>query len=309
VNKNFAGKVPYLKTDCLLASSNNASEKVTPSVELQKLANSLQKLSSYIERFEFRNALQTLMEISTQGNQILQFNEPWKVAKTDLATAGNTLALGVQIVAALSVAMQPFLPFTAAKLAKILNTNELQNGDWNILLEKLLKEELLLTAGHQINTPIHLFERLTDEIIEAQIKKLEATDESKTPLATEAPPSVPLEKPVFTPIKETIQFDDFEKMDIRTGTILTAERVPKSDKLLKLTVDLGFEQRTIASGIAEYFEPQNIVGQQVVILANLAPRKMRGIESNGMILMAKNAAGKLAFVAPSETWVNGFEVK
>lgn len=318
VNKNFAGKVPNLQMDCLLASSDNAAEKVTPSVELQKLVNSLQKLSHAIEHFDFRNALQTLMEISTQGNQILQFNEPWKVAKTDLAAAGNTLALGVQIVSALTIAMQPFLPFSSKKLTNLLNINDLQNGDWNILLEKLTNGELLLAQGHQIGAPIHLFERLTDEVIEAQIKKLEATDEPKTETPT---PSVTAEikaaikeevkeeKPTFAPVKETITSDDFAKMDIRTGKILAAERVPKADKLLKLSVDLGFEVRTIVSGIAAHFEPQNIIGQQVVVLANLAPRKLRGIESNGMILMAENAEGKLGFVAPSETWVNGFGVK
>jgi methionyl-tRNA synthetase len=310
INKNFEGRNPQFIENQLIASSEDATQKVTPSVELAKLTGLLEKLGERIEAFDFRGGLQILMDISTQGNQILQFNEPWKLIKVDREAGGTVFNLGLQFVAALAVACQPFLPFTSARLCKILNINDLQNGDWAKMLETLKNGQLLLADNHQIGEPVHLFERITDDVIEAQIEKLKANDTENiaatTPSVIEE--KVP-EKPAFLPVKETIVYADFDKIDIRTGTILTAEKVKKADKLLKLSIDLGFETRTIVSGIAEHFDPEAIVGQRVLVVANLAPRMLKNIESNGMILTAENAEGKLGFVSPPEGWANGSNVK
>lgn len=315
--KNFDGKVPPIAEGITVASSDNATAKVNPSVEIAKLLAELETLGDFIEKFDFRNALQTLMDISTHGNQFLQFNEPWKAIKVDRDSAAATLNIGMQIVAALTVVMQPFLPFTSARLAKILNIKDLQNGDWADMLTKLRAGEPLIPSDSPLNESEHLFTRIADEVIDAQIKKLEMTDSQNQ--ATGDSQQVTDEQVVvedisnsqlaYTPLAETITYDDFAKMDIRTGTVLTAEKMPKSDKLLKLSVDLGFETRTILSGIAKHFTPEAIVGKKVVILANLAPRKMMGIESNGMVLMAENAEGKLALVSPPDEWQNGCTVK
>lgn len=315
--KNFGGKVPPIAEGITVASSDNATAKVDPSVEIAKLLTELETLGDFIEKFDFRNALQTLMDISTHGNQFLQFNEPWKAIKTDKDAAAATLNIGMQIVAALTVVMQPFLPFTSARLAKILNIKDLQNGDWADMLTKLRTGEPLIPSDSPLNESEHLFTRIADEVIDAQIKKLEMTDSQNqatgdSQQATdeqEVVEDISNSQLVYTPLAETITYDDFAKMDIRTGTVLTAEKMPKSDKLLKLSVDLGFETRTILSGIAKHFTPEAIVGKKVVILANLAPRKMMGIESNGMVLMAENAEGKLALVSPPDEWQNGCTVK
>ena len=318
INKNFDAKTPQLIQNQLIVSSDDSNQKVDPSVELAKLTALLEKLGERIEAFDFRGGLQILMDISTQGNQILQFNEPWKLFKTDKEAAGTILNLGLQVVAAIAVACQPFLPFTSEKLCKILNINALQNGDWATMLEKLKSGNVLIGDNHLIGEPVHLFERMTDDVIDAQIEKLKANDlqnivaidpsVSAAKMEEKALETVE-EKPAFLPVKETIVYDDFAKIDIRTGTILTAERVPKADKLLKLSIDLGFETRTIVSGIAEHFEPSVIIGQQVLVVANLASRKLKGIESNGMILTAENEEGKLGFVSPPEGWANGSNVK
>ena len=167
----------------------------------------------------------------------------------------------------------------------------------------------MIPEGHQLGEPQHLFTRITDEVIEAQIKKLEDTDMANNPMLTQTEEVEVQPEITYLPLKSEIVYDDFDKLDIRTGTILEAEKVPKADKLLKLSVDLGFEIRTIVSGIAEHFDSAAIVGQQVLVVANLAPRKLRGIESNGMILTAENAEGKLGFVSPQEGWMNGSNVK
>ena len=311
-HKFFEGKVPPLTVQTV-ASSENQTEQVDPSVEMGKLLAGLEKIGHHIEAYDFRGALQSLMDISTQGNQLLQFNEPWKKFKTDEAAAGSVLNLGLQIVNALAVASQPFLPFMSDKLCKILNINGLQNGDWLKMLEKLKNNQPLIEAGHQLNEPQHLFTRILDETIDAQIKKLEDTDMNNNQQIVENPE--PVEKveidtpPQYLPVKNEIIYDDFDKIDIRTCTILTAEKVAKTDKLLKLTIDLGFETRTIVSGIALHFNPEDIIGQHVLVVTNLAPRKLKGIESNGMILTAENAEGKLGFVSPPEGWMNGSNVK
>jgi methionyl-tRNA synthetase len=335
VQKNFDSKMPPLATQIVI-SSENAAQKVAPSLEIVRLLAGIEKLGQSIEAFDFRNALQALLDISTQGNQLLQFNEPWKTVKKDRDAAATALNLGMQIVAALSIACQPFLPFTSDKLRKMLNLKDLENGDFENLLTKLKNNETLIAEGHSFGEPQHLFTRIPDEVIDAQIKKLEESD-SLTPNAQLSMLNIQEENqnpkpetqssvqglqseinnlqsaivtpPQYKPLNEVIQYDDFAKMDIRTATILTAEKVEKADKLLKLSVDLGFETRTIVSGIAEHFKSEDIIGQQILIIANLAPRKLRGIESNGMILMAENAEGKLSFVAPPEGWMNGAIVK
>jgi methionyl-tRNA synthetase len=319
VQKNFDSKIPPLAAETVV-SSENSTQRVSPSVEIVRLLGGIEKIGQSIESFDFRNALQALLDVSTQGNQLLQFNEPWKTVKMDRDAAATALNLGIQIVTALSVVCQPFLPFTSAKLRKMLNLNELKNGDFEKLLEDLRNDKSLIPDGHPLDEPQHLFSRITDEVIEAQIKKLVESDKMNNP-QPEALPIVEESKsdinnlkseivaPQYKPLNEVIQFDDFAKIDIRTATILTAEKVEKADKLLKLSIDLGFETRTIVSGIAEYYKPEDIIGQQILIIANLAPRKLRGIESNGMILMAENAEGKLGFVTSPEGWMNGSIVK
>ena len=315
-HKFFEGKVPPLTVQ-KVASSENQAEQVDPSVEMGKLLAGLEKMGDHIEAYDFRGALQSLMDISTQGNQLLQFNEPWKKFKTDEAAAGSVLNLGLQIVSALAVSSQPFLPFMSDKLCKILNINDLQNGDWFKILDKLKNNQPLIEAGHQLNEPTHLFTRILDETIDAQIKKLENTDMNnnqsiveniETTQTTEIV-EAEIDTPQYLPVKNEIIYDDFDKIDIRTGIILTAEKVAKADKLLKLTIDLGFETRTIVSGIALHFNPEDIVGQHVLVVTNLAPRKLKGIESNGMILTAENSEGKLGFVSPPVGWMNGSNVK
>jgi methionyl-tRNA synthetase len=329
VQKNFDSKIPSLVTETVV-SSENPAQRVAPSVEITRLLTGIEKIGQSIETFDFRNALQALLDVSTQGNQLLQFNEPWKTVKIDRDVAATSLNLGMQIVVALSVACQPFLPFLSSKLRKMLNLNELKNGDFDTLIADLRENKTLIPEGHLLNEPQHLFTRISDEVIEAQIEKLKESDKMNNPsplVVTSNSVSVTEnsvlvagnslletqnlkpETPSYKPLNETIQYDDFAKMDIRTATILTAEKVEKADKLLKLSVDLGFETRTIVSGIAEHFKAEEIIGQQILILANLAPRKLRGIESNGMILMAENAEGKLGFVAPPEGWMNGSIVK
>ena len=212
--------------------------------------------------------------------------------------------LGLQYVTALSVAVRPFLPFASDKLRKMLNLNPLQDrGDLLDVLNELVEGNPILQPNHTLGQAEHLFGRIPDEVIQKQIDKLTAAEQTNQ--AQNTTPS-----PVnYQPLKETIQFDDFAKMDIRTGTILTAEKVEKSKKLLKLSVDLGFETRTILSGIAEHFAPEEVVGKQVVVLANLSPRVMMGTESQGMILFAEDAEGKLGFVSPASGWANGMGVK
>jgi methionyl-tRNA synthetase len=195
--------------------------------------------------------------------------------------------VALQIAAALQVLCEPFLPFTAQKLSHILNW---KSSDWNAVRDN----ETLLPAGHTIGAAQILFEQIEDATIQKQIDKLESSK-----LANAA------ENKTITPQKEHIQFDDFTKMDLRVGTILTAEKMPKANKLLVLTVDIGLDQRTIVSGISEHFSPEEVVGQKVTVLVNLAPRNLRGVESQGMILMTTSAEGKLVFVQPATEAPNG----
>ena len=244
-----------------------------------------------IERYRFREASQELMSLARLGNKYLADEEPWKVIKLDEERVKTIMYVALQISAALAVVSEPFLPFSATKLKNILNL------DANLSWEDVTENTVLLPATHQINKAELLFSKIEDKEIEAQVEKLAATK-----IANEQ------ENKVTAPQKETIEFEDFTKLDIRVGTILEAEKVAKTKKLLKLKVDVGIDIRTIVSGIAESFSPEEIIGLQVSVLVNLAPRKIRGVESQGMILMTDTPDGKLAFVAPTKEVKNGQEV-
>jgi len=249
-------------------------------------------ISSCLRKYDFRGGMKILMEISSQGNQILQFNEPWKTVKEDPEKVKVVMNLLLQYLKVISVIIRPFLPFTSDRLAKLLNLEEIkEEGELLDLCNKLAEGELLIETGHKIGEPIHLFSRIDDEVIQSQVDKL---------MATKAPTDTPA-----SPVKDTIQYDDFMKMDLRVATITAAEKVKKADKLLQLTLDVGFEERTVVSGIAQHFSPEEVIGQKVTLLANLAPRKIRGVESKGMILMSENEDGSLKFVQPGTASENG----
>ncbi len=312
-HKYYGGTVPEVDiTRSFKSGWEPGADGLYPQ-ELAQLLTKTRELTAQIELFSFREALRLLMEISSAGNAILQFNEPWKTVKDDPEMVKVVMNLGLQIVAALSVLSRPFMPEAADRLRNMLNLPEIkEQGELEALLAQLGAGEPLLPAGHVLGQAAHLFTRIPDEVIDIQVNKLHATTAAATvPETTNPEPATTPATMDITrsPLKEIIQFDDFAKMDIRTGTILTAEKVEKSKKLLRLTVDLGFEQRTILSGIAEHFAPEAVVGQQVIVLANLAPRMMMGTESQGMILMADSGDGKLSFVRPDAGWATGMEVR
>ncbi|MCB0545097.1 MAG: methionine--tRNA ligase, partial [Saprospiraceae bacterium] len=300
-HKYYDGLVPVVDTERAFKSGWEADKAGQYNEELALLHAKLNEMGAQVERFNFREALQLAMEISGAGNALLQFNEPWKTVKDDPETVKVVMNLAVQYVAVLSVALRPFLPFSAARLRSMLNLPALEEaGDLLDMLNELVEGNPVVQPRHTLGAPAHLFSRIPDEVIQAQIDKLKATEQAQ---ASDEGATVN-----FTPVKDTIQFDDFAKIDIRTGTILSAEKVAKSKKLLKLSVDLGFETRTILSGIAEHFSPEEVVGKEVVVLANLAPRVMMGTESQGMILLAEDAEGKLGFVSPKSGWQAGMSV-
>ncbi|WP_299677209.1 methionine--tRNA ligase [uncultured Tenacibaculum sp.] len=262
---------------------------------LEKLQQFPDIIEKSIQRYRFREASQEFMNVARLGNKYLADEEPWKLIKTDEERVKTIMFVAIQISTALSVLSEPFLPFTSEKLKGILNITKDVENSWNDVTTK----EILLPTGHKImegKAPL-LFSKIEDKTIEAQLEKLEATKK-----ANEAA------NKAVEPQKDTIEFDDFTKMDIRIGTILEAEKVAKTKKLLKLKVDVGIDVRTIVSGIAESFSPEDIVGQQVTVLCNLAPRKIRGVESQGMILMTDAEDGSLAFVEPQQKVKNGGQV-
>ncbi len=279
--------------------------------------NICRDISEEILWFNFKAAAAKLMELATLGNQYLQSTAPWALRKAnpDDPRIADCLSLCLDIVVLLSVVCEPFIPNTAKKIRSLVNLGDYNRDDWRKTINRFEKGESLLPASHQVGQPEILFAKINDrndksrlEIIERQKAKLAVI------LADEADPSLPAThhpSPVTTypAMKEEIQYDDFAKMDIRTATITAAERIPKADKLLKLSVDLGFEERTVVSGIAEHFTPEEVIGQRVLLLANLAPRKLRGVESQGMILMAESAEGKLSFVQAGEAFGPGLGVK
>ncbi len=251
------------------------------------LADFPKKIGDSIENYRFREGLANMMDLARLGNKYLAETEPWKVIKENPARVETIMNIALQIAANLAILSEPFLPFTAEKLRNQLGLNETtwaETGGAD-----------LLPVGTLIGESSLLFEKIEDDTIEKQVKKLQDSKRMNE-----------LENTKVPALKETIQYDDFAKMDIRIGTILEAEKLPKSDKLLKFLVDDGFEKRTILSGIAKHFSPEEMIGKQVTFLANLAPRKMMGIESNGMILMAENRDGSLALLQPhKEVWNGG----
>jgi methionyl-tRNA synthetase len=230
------------------------------------------------------------MNVARLGNKYLADEEPWKMIKTDEERTKTQMYVALQIAGALSILCEPFLPFTANKLTSILKTESSIN--WNTVTES----SDLIATGHQIGEAELLFSKIEDEEIQKQIDKLEATKTANSAENKKAEPQ-----------KDLIQFEDFAKMDIRVGTILEAEKMPKANKLLILKVDTGIDVRTIVSGIAESFKPEDIIGKRVTVLVNLAPRNLRGVESQGMILMTTNAEGKLVFVNPDADGVGNGE--
>ncbi len=248
---------------------------------IEELSTIKSSLEHNIENYRFREALKDAMNFSRIGNKYLADSEPWKVVKTDTERVKTILYIALQITANIATAIEPFMPFSAAK---ILNMLAVEKFGWDSL-----GSMELITAGHTIGTPSLLFEKIEDEVIQRQIDKLEATKAANAAAEVKAEPQ-----------KEECTFDDFQKMDIRVSTILAAEKVAKTKKLLKLTVDTGIDQRTIVSGIAEHFTPEELVGQQVLVLVNLQPRELKGILSQGMILMTEDATGALRLVQPSE---------
>lgn len=277
--KYFGGKVPGI-------IDLNPYDKET----LEEISQIKLKVEYSLEHYRFREALQEAMNLARLGNKYLADTEPWKAIKNDENRVKTIMNISLQITANLTVLLEPFLPFTSEKLRSFINFTA---RDW-----KFIGRNDLLTVGHQINKSSLLFEKIEDEAIEKQINKLQKTKTENKEMEY-----------VFPPQKENISFDEFTRLDIRSGTIIEAKKVPKTQKLMKLKIDTGLDQRTVVSGIAEFFDSENIIGKQVSVVLNLAPRKIRGIESNGMILMAENPAGKLVFVSPVEKIRDGSEIK
>ena len=277
INKYFEGRVP---------------EGDINAPELEQISNSALEIRNYLDNYEFRNALTAFMNLARFGNGYLQSEEPWKTFENDVEKTKNTLFIGAQIAVALGNLAEPFLPFTAQKIYDIFNV---QQQDWSIIEDS----KVLIKAEHKIieKAPL-IYSKIDDDVIEAQIRKLENTKQNNKKT-----------NPNANPMKEEITFDDFTKIDLRTATIIEAEKVEKADKLLKLKVDTGVDVRTVVSGIAESFTPEEVIGKQVMILLNLAPRKIRGIESQGMLLLTTKPDGKLSFVTPDDSNVeNGIEI-
>ena len=275
--KYFDGKVPEIST-------LSEGDKLV----LEEIGAIGQQVEQSLELFRFREAIKTAMDLARLGNKYLAETEPWQLIKTDPDRVRTILNISLQITANLTLLMDPFLPFTMEKLRGFLRFDE---TSWD-----LIGSTGLLAPGHQLHKAALLFDKIEDEQIEAQIDKLMKTKENNG------------DSVAGSPLKEEITFEEFTRMDLRTGTILEAEKVPKTKKLIRMQVDLGFEVRTIVSGIAEYYEPEQLPGKKVSVLANLAPRTIKGIESQGMILLSENPDGSLHFIEPQVEAVNGSEI-
>ena len=279
-HKYFEGKVP--------AAGDLLPEDRAVLEEVPRLRKSLE---DNIENYRFREALKDAMSIARAGNKYISDSEPWKLSKTDMARTGTILNVCLQLCADLAIAFEPFTPFACDRLCRMLGG--IKPG-WD-----MLGSDRILPEGHALGEAELLFAKIEDDAIQKQLDRLDAIRKEK-----EAEQKASLARQVL-PGKEECTFEDFEKMDIRTATVLEAERVPKTDKLLKLTIDTGLDKRVIVSGIAEYYSPEDMLGRQICILANLKPRVIRGIESKGMILMAKQQDGSMRFITPQEAVVNG----
>ena len=260
---------------------------------LAAIAQQSAKVSAALDAYRFREALTEAMNLARVGNKYLADSEPWKVVKSDPARAAEILGTATQIMAALGVVFEPFLPFSAAKIRAMLG---MELADWS-----LLTGTSLVPAGQSLSEPALLFEKIEDEAMDAQRAKL------VKPIET---PVQPVETPAIPAIAANIDYEQFAGLDLRVATILEATKVPKADRLLQLTLDTGVDRRTVLSGIAEHFAPEEVVGRQVVLLANLAPRTIRGVESQGMILMAENPeTGKLEFLQPDAALPAGATIR
>ena len=323
-HKYFAGRVP------VCGPLEDVDKELL--AEIPALKASMEK---NLENFRFREALRDAMGIARAGNKYISDTEPWKVAKTDIDRTGTILNLSLQVCADLAIAFEPFTPFAAERLRKMLGVTLFAGSDHRVgerqtvntykpgegcalhtvsgpaapaaageirLDWEMLGRPQILPAGHVVGEPELLFAKIEDDQIEVQLRKLEQARERIEAARKEE------EAKRVAPQKEECTFEDFEKMDIRTATVLEAERVPKTDKLLKLTIDTGIDRRVIVSGIAEFYAPEDMVGKQICILANLKPRTRRGIESHGMILMVKQGDGTMRFVTPAEAVGNGAQV-
>ena len=328
--KYFDGKVP-----------ENLKPEPIDEETLAQIPECKAAMAKYLETFHFREALKEAMNIARIGNKYISDTEPWKVAKTDMDRTASILNVSLQICADLAVAFEPFLPFSAEKLRHILNVGFKAGSDYRagdeagfgdtvncfkpesgaalhtlslgasanaseaIVLDwEKLGDKVILPAGHQLGEAELLFAKIEDSVVDDQIAKLKATKSANEAAAKAAEAA----SKKAEPLKPEVSFDDFAKLDIRTATVLAAERVPKTDKLLKLSIDTGIDQRVIVSGIAEYYSPEDMVGKQICILANLQPRAIRGITSQGMILMAKQPDGKMRFITPAEVLANGSQI-
>lgn len=256
---------------------------------LDEIKNLPSQLAQAFEHYRFRESAQIFMGLARSGNKYLADQEPWKVIKTEPSRVQTILYVALQVAAALAHLGEPLLPHSSKKLKEMLNLK----AD-TLSFDSISATNELITPNHQLGTSQLLFRKIEDAEIEKQLEKLRSTDESTN-----------TNQQTHPPVKELINFDQFSALDLRVGTIVSAEKLPKADKLLVLKVDLGFEERTIVSGIAEFFDPAAIVGQQVSVVVNLAPRKLRGIESQGMILMATRGDGQLEFMAPENQTENG----
>jgi len=278
-HKYFEGKVPA-------CGELTDYDKAT----LAEFVDVKKNVEDYLNIYRFRDALKEAMNLARIGNKYLADMEPWKLAKTDMERVATIMNISLQISANLAIAFEPFLPFTAAKLRDLLG---IASFDW-----KQLGRTDILAEGAQLKEPVLLFEKIEDATIEAQVQKLLDTKKANEEANYKA-----------KPIQPNIEFDDFTKLDIRVGTVLECAKVPKADKLLQFKIDDGLETRTIVSGIAQHYKPEELVGKQVCFIANLAPRKLKGIESQGMILSAENNDGSLAVITPEKLVKPGSEVK
>ena len=285
-HKYFGGKVPACGT------LEDIDKETLAEIPVLKAS-----IERNIEGYRFREALRDAMGIARLGNKYISDTEPWKVAKTDMDRTATILNISLQICADLALAFEPFTPFACERLRGMLNVTEEFRLDWDVL-----GRPQILPAGHTIGAAELLFAKIEDDVIDVQLERLaRIRAEREAAAAAEAAKQV-------APQKDECTFEDFEKMDIRTATVLEAEKVPKTDKLLKLTIDTGIDKRVIVSGIAEYYKPEEMVGRQICILANLKPRTIKGIESHGMILMARQGDGKMRFITPQEALANGAQV-
>ena len=279
IHKYYKGQLPEV------SETDETLQKYLEIIKKQK-----QLVEQNLDKFKFREAVLQAMNLAREGNRFLSETEPWKLVKTNPEQTKIILFTVAQIVANLTILLKPFLPFTSQKLHKILNINQKLN--WNNIGEIILKQ------GHQLNKPELLFEKITDEQVQKQLdklKKLKEHYESKNQN--------------LEPLKDTIKYEDFAKLDIRIGTILEAEKVPKTKKLMKLKIDTGLDVRTLVGGIAEHYKPEEVIGKKVVLLANLEPKKIRGITSHGMLLMAENPDGTLSFLIPEKEEIqNGSKI-